>query len=218
MADVSATDPVTDTKLHLRWLAVVVFAVGVLLAGWQIARDQTPAIRHPAILSTAWVSFALWAGAVGLMIQAKEGEWRAGATRFSVAQWSWVLGAVMFVIHFLVAFHFAHRWQHVNAVQHVSETAGFGPGIFVSHFFTLLWVADAAWWVLAPVGYAGRRRWIGWMVHGFMAFITFNGTVVYVTGWIRWMAVAVFVALGVALVLRWVKPATKVDKPENRTA
>jgi len=210
MADASVITPATDPNLRLRWLAAAAFAAGLLLAGWQISRDQTPSVRHPATLSTAWVSFALWAGAVGLMIPTRANEWQAGGTRFRVAQWSWVLGAVMFVIHFLVAFHFAHRWQHSNAVRHVTETAGFGPGIFVSYFFTLLWVADAAWWVIAPARYATRPKWVGWSVHGFMAFITFNGTVVYVSGWIRWVAVAVFAAFAAALVVNWVKNRRKV--------
>jgi len=205
MTSPSATTPAADPKLHLRWLAVVVFLGGLLLAGWQIARDSTPDVRHPAILTTAWVSFGLWAGAVGLMIPATTAEWHARATRFRVAGWSWGLGAAMFLIHFLVAFHFAHQWQHANAFHHVTETAGFGPGIFVSYFFTAVWLADAVWWVVLPARYATRPRWMGWAMHGFIAFITFNGTVVYVPGWIRWMAAGVFVTLGVALVWNWVK-------------
>ena len=205
------TAPTTDPKLRLRWLAVMVFFGGFFLAYVQITTDQRPSVRHPAILSTAWVSFALWAGAVGLMIPASVAEWRAGATRFRVARWSWVLGAAMFVVHFLMAFHFAHRWRHENAFQHVTETAGFGPGIFVSYLFTLLWAADAIWWVVLPARYAVRPRWVGWAVHGFMAFITFNGTVVYVNGWIRWMAAGVFAALGVALVVRWWRLARKLS-------
>ncbi|MCU0704104.1 MAG: hypothetical protein MUF18_09035 [Fimbriiglobus sp.] len=197
----SATTPTPDPKLRLRWLAVAVFAGGLAASGWQIIRDGTPNLRHPAVLSTAWVSFALWAGAVGVMIPAQREEWRASGTRFRVARSTWILGAVMFLVHFLVAFHLAHHWQHSNAFEHVSATAGFGPGIFVSYFFTALWLADAAWWWLSPVGYAARSRWLGWLTHTFIAFITFNGTVVYVTGWIRWMAASVFVVLLVVVVL-----------------
>lgn len=205
MTSPTANTPATDAKLHLRWLAAAVFLGGLLLAGWQIGRDYTPDVRQPAVLSTAWVSFALWAGAVGLIIPTTAAEWHARATRFRVAKWSWALGAAMFLVHFAVAFHFAHRWQHANAFRHVTETAGFGPGIFVSYFFTALWIGDAAWWVLWPARYAVRPRWVGWAVHGFIAFITFNGTVVYVPGWIRWMAAGVFVVLAAALVWRWVK-------------
>lgn len=190
--------PPTDPKLLLRWLAVAVFAAGLVMAVWQIQRDPTPDVRHPAILNTAWVSFALWAGAVGLMIPATAAEWHVGGTRFRLARWSWVLGAAMFVVHFVVAFQFAHRWQHANAFEHVTKTAGFGPGIFVSYLFTAVWAADAGWWLLGPASYVNRPRWLGWTLHLFMAFITFNGTVVYVSGWIRWMAAGVFVVLGVA--------------------
>jgi hypothetical protein len=217
MADPTVTAPAPDPKLALRWLAVAVFAGGLVLAGWQVARDRTPSVRHPSVVSTAWVSFALWAGAVGLMIPATAAEWRPGVTRYRVARWAWVLGAAMFLVHFLVAFHFAHRWRHANAFEHVNVTAGFGPGIFVSYTFTALWLADAVWWVLAPAGYAGRSRWVGWAVHAFMAFITFNGTVVYVHGWIRWMAVGVFVALGAALVWRRVRVWAVTGRPPAGT-
>ena len=209
----SATTPAADPKLRLRWLAVAVFAFGLVLAGWQVWKDGTPEVRHPAVLSTAWVSFALWAGAVGLMVPATVGEWRANGTRFRVAQWAWALGAAMFLVHFLVAFHFAHRWQHGNAFAHVEKTAGFGPGIFVSYLFTLVWLADAAWWVLWPGRYSRRSPAVGWVLHGFLAFITFNGTVVYVHGWIRWVAAGVFVALGAALAWEWLR-----RKSVSRTA
>lgn len=208
MTSPSASTLTADPQLHFRWLAVSVFLGGLMWAGWQIWRDGTPDVRHPAVLSTAWVSFALWAGAVGLMIPTKAAEWVVRGTRFRVARWSWVLGAVMFLVHFLVAFDFAHDWRHANAFRHVTETAGFGPGIFVSYFFTMLWLADAVWWVVWPGRYARRSPWLGWAVHGFMGFITFNGTVVYVPGWIRWMAAGVFAVLVSALVWQWVRRRT----------
>ena len=74
-------------------------------------------------------------------------------------------------------------------------TAGIGAGIFVSHFFTLVWTLDVMARWLAPTW---RQRWPGWMaslLHGFMAFIVFCATVVYETGPIRWIGLAVFAAL-----------------------
>jgi hypothetical protein len=194
-----------DPRLHWRWLAVAVFAFGVAWAGWLGWNDPTPRLRHPAILNTAWVSFALWAGAVGLMLQAKPGEWTPAAARFRVTQWAWGLAAGMFVIHFLVAFHFAHRWRHANAYEHVENTSRFGPGLFVSYFFTLLWSADAAWMVLGPASYTRRPRWLGWAVHGFLTFITVNGTAVFGHNPMRWVSVGVFAVLGWYLLLRWRK-------------
>lgn len=190
----------TDVRLRWRWLAVLAFAGGCGWAGWQAWADPVPRLRHPAVITTAYVSFALWAGAVGLMLQAKPGEWAAGAVRFRVTQWTWVLAATTFLIHVAVAFHFAHRWSHANAIRHVEETAGFGPGLFVSYLFTLVWAADAGWLAVAPAGYARRPPWLGWAGQGFLAFVTFNGTVVYGHGLMRWVSGGVFVVLGWYLV------------------
>lgn len=189
----------SDPKLRLRWVAASVFVGGSLMAGWQIVDDLSPGLRHPATLSTAWVSFALWAGAVAVMIPSKGADWRPGATRFRVAAFGWALAAAMFVVHVAVAFHFAHRWQHANAYNHVRESAGFGPGVYVSYLFTALWAADAVWMATKPKSYSTRPPWLGWAVHTFIVFVTFNGTVVYVHGWIRWMAVGVFFTLGVSM-------------------
>ncbi len=197
----AAAEP--DARLQWRWLAVAVFALGLGWAGWTAWTDPTPKLRHPATLNTAWVSFALWAGAVGLMLQAKPGEWAPAAARFRVTQWAWGLAAGMFVIHFVVAFHFAHRWQHANAFQHVQDTSGFGPGIFVSYTFTVLWAADAAWMVVGPTSYTRRPRWLGWAVHGFLTFITINGTAVFGHHPMRWVSVGVFAVLGWYLALKW---------------
>jgi prepilin signal peptidase PulO-like enzyme (type II secretory pathway) len=176
------------------------------MAAFNVWANAEPNLRHPAILTTAWVAFALWAGAVGLMLQAKPGEWAAGAVRFRVTQWTWALGCAMFLIHVAVAFHFAHRWQHANAFQHVQNTSDFGPGIFVSYFFTLLWTADAIWMTTRPTSYVARPRWLGWAVHGFMAFITFNGTAVFGHGLMQWVSVGVFAVLGWYLVMGKILP------------
>ena len=185
-----------DVRLRWRWLAVAAFAVGLGWAGWIVWHDREARLRHPAIVATAYTAFALWAGAVGLMLQAKPGEWAPRAARFRVTQWTWALACLMYLIHVAVAFHFAHRWKHANAYRHVEETSGFGPGIFVSYFFTLFWTADAIWFVAAPTSYAIRPKWLGWAVHGFMTFITINGTAVFGHDPMRWVSAAVFVVLG----------------------
>ena len=197
----------TDPKLMLRWVAVAAFAVGLALTGWNVYRDRTPGLRHPAILNTAWVSFALWAGAVSLMIPAKPHEWTVGAARFRVAAWAWLLALLMFVVHLGVAFHFAHGWSHEHALRHVQDTAGWGSGLYVSYTFAFVWAADAVWLIVSSASYAVRPRWLGWAVHGFLAFVTFNGSVVYVHNPMRWIAAGVFLVLAAALVWRWVKRA-----------
>jgi hypothetical protein len=97
---------------------------------------------------------------------------------------------------------FAHHWSHAHAVQHTQERSGFGEGIYVSHFFSLVWTLDVLWWWLAPAGYARRSPWLDRPLHAFMAFIIFNGTVVFESGLIRWAGAGMFAVLGGAFVWR----------------
>ena len=190
-----------DPAVRFRWVAVGVAVFGLLLAAWQISRDRTPNPRHPAVFSTAWVSFALWAGAVGVMIPARRQDWTPAAARFRVAGWAWALGCFVFLVHLLVAFHLGHRWDHAHALAHVQAASGWGPGLYVSYLFGAVWAADVLWRIARPASYAARSRWAGWAVHGFLAFVTFNGAVVYAATPLRWVAAGVFAALGVSFAL-----------------
>ena len=113
------------------------------------------------------------------------------------ARAAWIVGAATFVVHAATAFDRVHGWSHVAAVRHVKAVSGFGSGLFVSYAFTLVWAADAAWWGLDRRGYESRRAWVDRVVHGFLAFVVFNATVVYETGFIRWTGAVLFVALAV---------------------
>src|SRR5260370_12959445 len=95
-----------------------------------------------------------------------------------------------------MAFHYCHHWSHDAAVGHVRDVSGFGQGIYVSHAFSLFWTLDVAYWWLQPRGYALRSPWFGRLLHGFMAFMVFNSTVVYEQGFIRWAGVVLFAVLG----------------------
>lgn len=43
---------------------------------------------------------------------------------------------------------------------------------------------------------AGRNRWFDRLLHGFMLFMIFNGTIVYETGFIRWAGSGLLLLLG----------------------
>ena len=107
----------------------------------------------------------------------------------------WTLGWVAYLVHVAMAFDLAFGWSHAAAVVHTRERSGVGEGIYASHLFTLLWTADVGWWWFAPRGHAMRPRWIAFALHGFMAFMVFNATVVYETGLIRWGGVTGFAVL-----------------------
>ncbi len=170
-------------------LAVVATAAVFAASRWLPAADPVDF----EVRWTARVMFALWAVAVA-------GRIWTGRTPTTRAWWT-VAGAA-FVFHVAVAFDRFHGWSHADAVAHVEATAGFGPGLYVSYLFTLMWVADAAYWWAAPTAYAGRATWKEVARHGFFAFIMFNGTVVYEPGSIRWVGLAVFAGLGVTAVAR----------------
>jgi hypothetical protein len=122
-------------------------------------------------------------------------RWQLPGVEVGFVRDLWSLGWLSYGVHVILAFHYFHHWSHAHAVAHTREVSGLGGGIFVTHFFTLLWLADVLFWWLHPDRYVRRPCWIGWAVHGFMAFIVFNGAVVYASGPVRWVSAASFVAL-----------------------
>lgn len=121
--------------------------------------------------------------------------------RATLARGCWTMAWLTYLVHLAMAFHFYHHWSHADAVRHTEEVSGFGPGIYVSHLFTVLWGADVAAWWLTPAWHARRSPWLGRLLHAFMLFVVFNGTVVYETGFIRWAGPIAFVEL--AAVALW---------------
>ena len=101
------------------------------------------------------------------------------------ARFVWTLGFVALVVHILIAFGVAHGWSHAAAVEHVRKVGGFGGGIVVNYLFAAVWLADVVWWWISPTSHANRPRWVGWVVHGFLAFVVVNATVVFGTPVLR---------------------------------
>jgi hypothetical protein len=152
-------------------------------------------VRYSARLALLW-----WAGAVVLLIR-----------RNSLARLTWTLACIVYVLHVGIAFQEAHHWSHAAAYRHVEEVSGFGEGIFVSYAFTLIWLADAAWWWIDHRGYESRPRWIGWSVHGFMVFVIFNATVVFESGATRWVGAAMLLLLAAT----WLRSETTNSSPSS---
>ena len=128
------------------------------------------------VRNTARIFLGYWAVAIVLILRGD-----------SSVRLLWTLAWSAFAIHVLTAFACAHHWSHANAFQHVEEASGFGPGIFVSYFFTLAWTIDVLWWWLAPNNRENRPRWLNYAWYGFMFFVVLNATVVFESGAIRWV-------------------------------
>jgi hypothetical protein len=144
--------------------------------------------------------------AAAFMLTLRPQEWFPVVGRARLARGFWCAAYAAYLIHLAMAFHYYHHWSHADAVDHTREVAGVGEGIYVSHLFTLCWGADVLYWLLAPAGYARRSAWIGCVLHAFMVFIIFNGTVVYETGFIRWAGLTLLATLAILWFRRLLLP------------
>ncbi len=120
------------------------------------------------------------------------------ASRPFTPRWSrlaWTCGCVAYLVHVACAFEYYHYWSHSAAfnatAKQTAETVGldWGGGLYVNYAFTLVWLADAVWWWAAAPGYLARPRLIEWTVQAFLVFIVVNATVVFATGFSRWLGI-----------------------------
>jgi hypothetical protein len=113
----------------------------------------------------------------------------------------WTIGCLACWAHIGAAMHFVHHWDHAavyaDTARQTREVVGldWGGGVYVNYLFALTWLADVAWWWLARLSRATRGSWLSWLLHGFLAFILFNATIVFKDGALRWAAIAACAAL-----------------------
>lgn len=182
-----------DVRMMAAGVGSLALVVGLSLALATATGEMLT--RNTVRLSLAWYTVALC-----LMMRLRPDDWRVATPLVRVARWCWTLGLVSFLVHLGMAFHFYHQWSHTHAFRHTADVSGVGEGIYISYLFTVLWAADASWWWARPAAFAGRSPWIDRTLHVFMLFIVFNGTVIYENGPIRWVGLAMFCLLAVALV------------------
>ena len=117
----------------------------------------------------------------------------------------------MYLTHVGATFQLRHHWSHNAAYEETArQTAALfgvrsGAGLYCNYAFTLIWALDVIWIWWSPPTYRRRPRWMAALIHGFMAFLFFNATVVFVTGWVRWLGVMVSIALGILTVYRFAR-------------
>ena len=116
----------------------------------------------------------------------------------------WAAGFVMLALHVVAAFGVVHDWSHTQAWEHTAAeteaTVGFavGAGVYFNYLFVLLWGGDVAWWWLDAESYRARPRWVMYTIHIYLAFIVFNGVVVFESGLLRWLGVLATIGLSIA--------------------
>jgi hypothetical protein len=141
-----------------------------------------------------------WAVRVALMLYLVSLTFRLSADDrqrwLAWARLAWTSGFAAYLLHVACAFHFYHHWSHAAAYEatarQTEEALGFafGGGVFVNYFFALVWGADVCWWWCSQGTYLDRWRIVEWALQGFLAFIAFNGTVIFGHGAIRWFGLA----------------------------
>jgi hypothetical protein len=156
-----------------------------------------PSFGHSTILWTARLAVGCYVVSLLLGLSASPSRRNRQAARIA-----WTVGAVIFLLHVVAAFHFAHDWSHHAAYEHTAQQTNavtglnWGGGLWFNYAFTLLWVADAAgWWGLGlefPQNFPRWSRIVRWT----FAFMMFNATVVFGPPYWRW--------LGGMLALAWI--------------
>lgn len=179
------------------WLQILILAPCAWVT-WSAAdalRSNPPgtAPGHPIVSVTGWVCGAYWLwGAC----------WRVNAPHGWPGAVIWAFGCWLAFLHMAAAFHLAHGYAHAAAYEHTARVGGFGAGIFVNYLFLAVWAADAAWMWAASHSYRRRSRRLTWAVHGFLAFVVFNATVVFGSWPTRVGGGLLFVGLIVMLIRR----------------
>lgn len=175
---------------------------GVLAFAERPSTDPTrPEISRSAV--PAVLGLATFLGFVVSIPRPIPPRWR------SVFRFGWTWACLTYLVHVAIAFHLGHDWSHANAYDHVERRSGFGPGIFLSYLFTVVWVGDVIWVWVDYRSYRNRPRWISRTVAGFLGFVTFNATVVFGSGEVR--------VLGIALTSLTVL-SVGIERLRNRTS
>lgn len=145
---------------------------------------------------TIWVALAGYTGGTACyLLSRKRHKWD------SAARLVWTIACISLLAHAACAFHFFHGWSHEAAYRDTArQTAdvvglSWGGGLYINYVLMAGWVADVIWWWRGLDAYR-RRPWLlaaAW--HGFVLFIFFNATVIFETGFLRWLGVCLYVAL-----------------------
>jgi hypothetical protein len=142
------------------------------------------------------LALVLYIAALLVMLQRSTGP---------LARMLWTAACLLYLAHVAAAFHFVHGWSHqaayLDTARQTEALLGvrYGGGLYWNYVFTLLWSADVAWWWYSPAGYRNRDRRLQAGVHGFLAFMFFQATVVFGRGLVRLFGVAA----GSAVLLAW---------------
>ena len=143
-------------------------------------------MTHPAIWITIYTSLISYLLALICWVSRRRGRFY---------RLFWTVGCVFMCGHAVAAFHFYHHWSHQHAVEltakETAEVIGepYGEGIWFSYLLLVIWAMDAMLCWIPRIQESRIRQWLSALVHLYVFFILFNGTVVFESGPVRWAGI-----------------------------
>jgi hypothetical protein len=153
---------------------------------------------------SAYGSFALYLCAILLQISCG-----LSTRRLELVKYLWTAACTLMMIHIAAAFHGYHSWSHRAAYDHVAnrtrEVMGldWGGGLYANYALGVIWTADVIWLWSGANNYRSRARCITWSIHGFLAFMWLNATVVFGSDAISWIGLTAILVIVVCLIAHY---------------
>ncbi len=144
---------------------------------------------------------------------------RRSAVADRLARAAWTVGVALALFHVLLAFEFVYAWDHeapVDATAHqTAELVGWDwrGGIYINYIFLMLWLADVAWWWMAPRSHAERSVRFERARLALFAFMFFNGAVVFASAATRVVGLAA--VTGALIGSRALRPQAQVARDSS---
>jgi len=153
-------------------------------------------------LFTLWsirISAATYVASLSLLLGPRNERFRKA---YRIA---WTAGCILYLAHVCGAFQFFHAWSHLAAYRQTArqtrELFGmeWGGGLYFNYLFSLFWVADVLWSWSNFDAYQNRPRWVGATIHSFLAFMFFNATIIFASGFTRWFGICATMELAILI-------------------
>lgn len=160
--------------------------------------------------ATIWLAILAYTVGSGVLAFSRNRSYGLYAARAA-----WTIGCIALIAHFICAFHFYHDWSHESAYRETARQTeevvalNWGGGLFINYALLIAWLVDIGWWWLGGITSYFNRRWLlvfTW--HAFLIFIIFNATVVFKSGIVRWVGLAI----SLFLVISWILVAHNYKK------
>ena len=105
------------------------------------------------------------------------------------------------MLHAVLAFDIRYDWSQDQAIRATAEQTAavyglrWGGGLYINYAFLAAWLADAAWWRLAPTRFLSRPKLVTTGFRVFSLTVLVNGAVVFAAPSRRIMGTMLIAAL-----------------------